>query len=352
MSVSALSAADDVRAAIAAAGGAIPFSAFVQLALYGDHGFYTRATDGGHAGRRGDFLTSPEVGPLFGAVVARFLDAEWQRIGRPDEFTVVDAGAGPGTLARAVLAARPACRDALRYVSVEVSATQRARHPGGIESRAGLPAPGSVEGVVLANELLDNLPFRLVVHDDGWRESYVVDDGRGGFAEALSAPLEPVPAILATAPSLGARAPLQEVAATWVREAQAVVRRGSVVVIDYARATTAELAGLHWRDWLRTYQAQERGRHYLADPGSQDITSDVAIDQLPAPDAVRTQAQFLQRWGIEELVGEGRAGWAAAASRPDLAALTMRSRAREAEALLDPSGLGGFSVIEWRVGSD
>ena len=44
------------------------------------------------AGRRGDFLTSPEVGPLFGAVLARFLDAEWERIGRPDPFTVVDAG--------------------------------------------------------------------------------------------------------------------------------------------------------------------------------------------------------------------------------------------------------------------
>ena len=83
------------------------------------------------AGRRGDFLTSPEVGPLFGAVLARLLDAEWDRLGRPDRFTVVDAGAGPGTLARSVLAAGPRCRDALRYVAVEVGAAQRARHPGG-----------------------------------------------------------------------------------------------------------------------------------------------------------------------------------------------------------------------------
>ena len=76
----------------------------MDLALYGEAGFYMRA-DGGSAGRRGDFITSPEVGPLFGAVLGRYLDAEWERIGRPDPFTVIDAGAGPGTLARTVLAA-------------------------------------------------------------------------------------------------------------------------------------------------------------------------------------------------------------------------------------------------------
>jgi hypothetical protein len=66
---------------------------------------------------------------------------------------------------------------------------------------------------------------------------------------------------------------------------------------------------------------------------------------------VRTQAQFLQRWGIEELVDEGRAAWAAAASAPTVAALAMRSRVREAEALLDPAGLGGFLSLTFRVAS-
>ena len=55
-------------------------------------------------------------------------------------------------------------RAALRYVAVEVSAPQRARHPDGVESRAAMPDE-PIEGVVLANELLDNLPFRLAVHD-------------------------------------------------------------------------------------------------------------------------------------------------------------------------------------------
>jgi SAM-dependent MidA family methyltransferase len=78
------------------------------------------------------------------------------------------------------------------------------------------------------------------------------------------------------------------------------------------------------------------------------------IDQLTyvaEPDGVRTQAQFLQMLGIEELVAEGREVWAANASRPTLDALKMRSRVSEAEALLDPAGLGAFSVLEWRATS-
>jgi len=57
--------------------GPTPFDDYMNEALYGAQGFYTSGT--GRAGRRGDFLTSPEVGPLFGAVVARFLDSEWRR---------------------------------------------------------------------------------------------------------------------------------------------------------------------------------------------------------------------------------------------------------------------------------
>jgi len=72
--------------------GPIRFGEFVEVALYGPSGFFTR---GGGAGRAGqDFVTSPEVGPLFGACVARAIDREWERLGRPDPFVVVEAGAG------------------------------------------------------------------------------------------------------------------------------------------------------------------------------------------------------------------------------------------------------------------
>lgn len=317
-------------------------------ALYGPDGFYMRS-DGGRAGRRGDFLTSPEVGPLFGAVLARHFDAEWHRLGKPSPFTVIDAGAGPGTLARSVLAAGPACARSMRYVAVEISPAQRARHPDGIESVDTLPE-GRFDGVIVANELLDNLPFRLAVFDQGWREAFVVTDRTGGVAERLSAPFDPVPASLGSPARHGARAPLVDRAARWVDDARSRIARGSLIVIDYGVARTAELTRRPWRDWLRTYRDNERGDHYLHDPGSQDITTDLPFDQLPEPDSLRTQAQFLQLHGIEELVEEGRRVWERNAARPDLAAIRMRSRISEAEALLDPSGLGAFLVAQWRIG--
>jgi SAM-dependent MidA family methyltransferase len=340
------SAAEEIRRAVTAAGGAVPFSEFHRLALYGPTGFYTRA-GGGRAGRRGGaFLTSPEVGPLFGAVIARYLDARWDDLDRVEPFTVVDAGAGPGTLARTILAARPRCAAALRYVGVEISADQRALHPPEIESRHDLP-DGPLDGVIVANELLDNLPFRLCVFDGSWREGFVTVTADGDFAEVLTAPLDPTPPVLPASPPHGSRAALYDAAVDWVDRARSLLRGGRVLVFDFARHSTAALALQPWRQWLRTYRDHDRGGHYLADAGDQDITVEVALDQFPEPDSVRAQAQFLQRWGIDELVEEGRRAWTAGAHAPDLHAIAMRSRAVEAEALLDPAGLGAFLAVEW-----
>lgn len=340
------SAADHIARTIESGGGAIPFEAFMNLALYGSEGFYSV---GGRAGRRGDFITSPEVGPLFGAVLARALDAWWIEMGCPDEFNVYDVGAGPGTLARSVLAATPRCLggDRSRYVCVETSPAQWESHPEGVTSLSALPE-ADLRGVVLANELLDNLPFGLLVFDGQWRETWVSCEG-DAFVEVLRQCDKP-PFALPARPNLGARVPWQRMAGTWVGE---VLGRlvGRLVVFDYAVMATSELAARPWRDWLRTYAGQQRGSHYLRDVGGQDITADVCLDQLiemcGEPDAVRSQAQFLRRWGIDELVEEGRRAWDSEASRPGLNAMRMRSRISESEALLDPAGLGGFTVLEW-----
>ncbi len=337
------SASDEVRAAIVAAGGAIRFDEFMGIALYGQHGFYTT---GGQAGRRGDFITSAEVGPLFGAVLARWIDMEWRRLGEPDDFTIVECGAGPGTLARAVLASAPQWRD--HYVTVEVSDHQRQQHPPGVHSLASWPQESPRAGVVVANELLDNLPFRLAVFDGGWREVMVSAGRDEGFVETTIAP-DPAWDWLPSRAAHGVRVPIQDQAADWVRSALRMLRQGSVTIFDYLTATTAELSVRPWREWLRTYSAQGRGGHYLRDPGTQDITAQVCVDQLPLPQVVGLQRDVLRRWGIDELVEEGRQAWIAAASRPDLAAMTMRSRTREAEALLEPGGLGGFGVASWLV---
>ena len=322
----------------------------MSIALYGEHGFYTRPDGVGRAGRRGDFITSPEVGPLFGQLLARHIDNEWRRCGSPTTFTVVDAGAGPGTLARSILAASPECMSALHYVAVEASATQRAMHPDNITSTDVMPQHID-NGIIIANELLDNLPFHLWVFDGGWRRARVAI-GSGGFAEILES--VPPPVCLPSMARHGSRAPEQVGAQQWLRDALRSLNTGSVLVIDYCTPLTAIAAAAPWREWLRTYVGHERGGHYLKNPGSQDITCQVMIDQLThvaEPDGVRTQAQFLQMLGIDGLVAEGREAWTASASRPTLEALKMRSRVSEAEALLDPAGLGSFSVLEWRAAS-
>lgn len=321
------------------------FDEYVERALYHpQRGFYAT---GGRAGRRGDFLTSPEVGPLFGAVLARALDTWWRELGEPDPFTVVDAGAGPGTLARTVRLAEPTCSAALRYVTVERSAAQRAHHPDHVVRLEALPDE-AFTGIIVANELLDNVAFRLFERADaGWCE-VLVDDGAEVLGGAIA---EPPAALVDLDAAVGTRVPVQQAAAAWLSEALAVVERGRVVVIDYAD-TTASLARRPQEEWLRTYRTHERGGAPLDEPGTQDITVEVAVDQLSAvrtPDLDRPQADFLADHGIGALVDEGRRVWAERAQVGDLAAVRARSRITEAEALCDPGGLGGFRVLEWIV---
>ncbi len=150
----------------------------------------------------------------------------------------------------------------------------------------------------------------------------------------------------------GVWVPWQQPARRWLADNLGRIQRGRLLLVDYG-ASTAELAARPEMGWLRTFRGHERGGHPLDDPGSQDITTDVAIDQLqldhPAT-RVRTQAELLRELGVDELVAEGRRIWDERAQAPDVAALRARSRVREAEALTDPDGLGAFVALEWDVG--
>lgn len=386
----------------------------MEAALYDpDGGFFAR---GGGAGREGgDFLTSPEVGSFFGLLVGRALDQWWTELRRPDPYLVVDAGAARGRLAADILRADPACAPALRLVLVERSAAQRAAQselvalepphlaagpsevtdpdepPEPVEgagpvvtSLHDLPA-GSHVGVVIANELADNLPFRLVERavsprspdlsegasrpavspvagaaspSAGWLEVRVGEsrDDAGRFVEVLVTADPDLAAaaddVLDGAPvSPGDRLPIPTGLDAWLADCAGLLRRGFVVLVDYADET----AGLLARGpsgWLRTYRRQQPGGPPLADPGTQDITADVPLPALRRAAArsgftVRaetTQAEWLTVLGAEPLVEEARAVWHAR-SATDLTAVKARSRVHEYDALTDPAGLGAHRVI-------
>ncbi|MCQ3806731.1 MAG: SAM-dependent methyltransferase [Acidimicrobiaceae bacterium] len=339
----------------------MPVSEYVDAALYDEReGFYQA---GGRAGRGGDFLTAPEVGPLFGAVISRAIDAWWRDFGCPQQFCVFEWGAGPGTLARTVIAAEPeALRSgALRWHAIERSAAQRAQHlehPSLVSSATGPGDPARV-GVVLANELLDNLGFDLYEHrGQQWFELRVTEGtGPDEFATVsvpvaeLSPAVEELTALVGVPVPEGVLVARQLAARDWLAQALASLRTGRVVVFDYG-ATTAELAARG--GWLRTHVGHSGGdtNRWLRDPGTCDITVDVATDQLELvrkADSNRSQADFLRAHGIDDLVAEGKRQWQESAHIGDLSALRARSRVLETEALLDPSGLGAFRAMEWLI---
>jgi SAM-dependent MidA family methyltransferase len=179
-------------------------------------------------------------------------------------------------------------------------------------------------------------------------EAFVSQTTSGQFVEVLRTP-DVVPSCLPLNAPLGSRAPIQDAAASWVQNSFLKINHGRLLLFDYCSASTADLALTPWREWLRTYRDQGRGTHYLTEPGSQDITTQVMLDQLPTGFNSSSQADFLKQWGINDLVREGSDYWESMKNAPDVAAMKMRSRSTEAKSLTDSSGLGSFDYVIWTV---
>jgi NADH dehydrogenase [ubiquinone] 1 alpha subcomplex assembly factor 7 len=370
--------------------GPVRFDVFVEEALYGEGGFFAsgRGAGRGIGDTAGDFMTSPEVGPVFGALVAVALDRWWNALEQPDPYLVVEVGAGRGRLAFDVVRAQPRCLHSLRYVLVERSATLRdaqrnllhleppdeALGPfvtsGGSEAPVPVLGSGPVitsldelpgvefEGIVLANELLDNLPFGIACFtESGWTEVRVGLDAAGDFVEVVvpatatdAAALDRV--TVGLSPTVGARLPIPRGIDDWLRRVATTLHRGYVVLLDTMDSTAGTLARGP-ESWLRTYRAQSAGGPPLVDPGSRDLVADVVVEQLrhAAADAgftvltETTQSEWLDALGLAAMVDEGRRLWDERAAVGDLAALEARSAATQAAALTDPNGLGAHRVM-------
>jgi SAM-dependent MidA family methyltransferase len=362
----------------------VPFDSFVDAALYGPGGFFASGHGAGRADA--DFITSPEVGPLFGALVAVAIDRWWDALERPDPYLVVEAGAGRGRLAYDLARAGPRCLPALRYVLVERSAALRGAqrdllrleppdeafgpYVAGPDSPIPVLGSGPVvtslddlpgvefEGVVIANELLDNLPFGIASWSgSGWDEVRVGLDPAGRFIEVV-VPAHPADAAALAGVTAGYtltiadRLPMPRGLADWLRRVATTLRRGYVVLID----TMDTAAGMLTRgpgDWLRTYRGHARSGPALDDPGSRDLVADVVVEQLrhAAADAgfavltETSQSDWLEDLGLARMVDEGRRRWEAGAAVGDLTALEGRSRSSQAAALTDPAGLGAHRVV-------
>ncbi len=345
--------ADRIRALIVAE-GPLPFETFQALCLYDPvDGFFCSGVL--RSSKSGDFLTSPEVSPLFGTTLARFVTDEWERLGRPDRMSVVEVAAGSGSLLRPLLAgvgfdadvwaveASPAARQALETIP-DVTVTS---------SLAEIPGP--LTGVVLANELIDNLPVALAVRTgERWTERFVAF-GDQGF-ELVDAPARPEVTAWAdlyagVAPE-GGMVEVQLAAADWVAATLAQLDRGALLLIDYG--DTAEgLEPRRTQGTLRTYRSHHLGPDPLLAPGETDITVDVNFtallaiaEQSGASVEYHRQDDFLASYGLREELSALRHEELALASGEDaMQRLHVRSVRSEAETLMHPRGLGDFRVL-------
>ncbi|MET1232495.1 MAG: SAM-dependent methyltransferase, partial [Candidatus Limnocylindrales bacterium] len=188
------------------ADGPMTFARYMESVLYDrEHGYYV--TSDGRTTREGDYLTAPELHPIFGASLAAQIEEAWERLDRPGTFTLREEAAGSGALGLAILdrlvAVNSPAAGAIRYLPIETDPTREASvrerlGRAGHGARLADPDPGaSMTGVVVANELLDALPVHrltvrggdlLEVHVD-WQDGWFIEVARAPSTPALAAHL-------------------------------------------------------------------------------------------------------------------------------------------------------------------
>ncbi|AUL41542.1 SAM-dependent methyltransferase [Bordetella parapertussis] len=284
------SVARHLRAAIAAAGGWLPFSQWMSAALYAPGlGYYTAgatklaspADAQGPALPAGDFVTAPELTPLFAATVARQIA---QVLRATDTASVLEFGAGTGALAEGVLRALAGLDCPARYLIVEVSADLRQRQqsrlaPFGDRVQWLDQLPDAFAGCVLGNEVLDAMPATLF----RWSETGVVQergvtvDANGEFAwqdRDADAPL--AQAVAQRMPPLpGYVSEINLQAEAWVRSMGLWLQRGAALLLDYGFPRSEYYHPQRAGGTLMCHLRHHAHADPFAAPGLQDITSHV-----------------------------------------------------------------------------
>jgi SAM-dependent MidA family methyltransferase len=336
--------------------GGIPFRDFMAMALYEPGlGYYT--SERVVLGREGDYLTSPEVSPLFGAMLGRQLREMWETLGRPPAFDLVEAGAGSGVLARDVLSwarrTAPDLFDAARYTIVELSeslaARQRARLTAeGLAGKARWQnaLPGGVAGCIFSNELLDAMPVHRVAVEGGeLREVYVAWDGSRFSEELRDAPPRVAAYFdaLGVRPGEGCRAEVNLDALAWVQEAARSLEHGFLLTIDYGYEADELYAPWRTGGTLLCFYRHNPGTDPYSRIGRQDMTSHIDLTSVRRTGeeaglttlGLVSQSQFLANLGIGEALQPPEGG--------ELEEYFARRRA--VTELLDPAGLGRIRVL-------
>jgi SAM-dependent MidA family methyltransferase len=345
-----------------AATGPITFADYMENALYHPQfGYYTKPA----TPPRRDYFTNVDVSPLFGRLLARQLEEMWHKLGKPKPFTVVEAGAGSGALARSILDFTAAqfrnLYDALEYIAVERSDARRASQHrlfaahtsrGKFTAAADLPTE-IANGVILSNEFFDALPVhRVIGSTDGLRELYV-GHGANGFFEQSGALSNPALGMyferhgITLLPDQQAEVNLK--ACTWIREAGKRLARGFVLTVDYGFEAPELFSDRHMRGTLLAYERHRATERYFRAPGEQDLTSHVDFTAGQRGGLVRTgyttQANFLLAIVHQSLLADLEGA--------DLSEVDQAKARNAFKMLIHPEGMGEtFKVLVQHKGID
>jgi SAM-dependent MidA family methyltransferase len=354
---------DLIRARIAAAGGRITFAEYMDLALYEPrYGYYSAGAVA--LGRGGDFTTSPEVDPAFGACLAEFAARCDAALDHPAAFLLAEHGAGSGRLMvdllNALRAEHPALWARAQPVIVERSPALRARQrealdAAGHAARVTWADRAAGVGLVFSNELLDAFPVRrfLAGPDGALQEIYVTVDATGALTDVLGPPADAAPAAyfdtVGVRPPPGQRTEINLGAPAWLQAVAGDLERGFILTIDYGDSAVRLYSALRPEGTLLCYSNGRVTDNPYTGPGAQDMTAHVDFTMLERAGAAGGLATVALTRQMEFLVGLGLGERIAAlsAARPGgqadfTAALAARARLFR---LIDPDGLGRFHVL-------
>ncbi|MBL8352409.1 MAG: SAM-dependent methyltransferase [Burkholderiaceae bacterium] len=296
-----------VREAIAGQGGWLAFDRFMALALYAPGlGYYAsgRQLFGAMPSTGSDFVTAPEMSPLFGRALAAQVA---QALAASGSTRVMEFGAGSGALAASLLAELGEAVS--EYLIVDLSGTLRQRQQARLAALGSrvrwLDAlPGSFDGVVLGNEVLDAMPVQLLHFDGGqWFERGVALAGeRFVFADRPTALRPPVDAAFVP----GTVTEIHPQAEAFVRTVAGLLTRGVAIFIDYGFPEAEYYLPQRHGGTLMCHRAHRADADPLVEVGAKDITAHVDFTgiALAGQDAglevigYTSQARFLLNCGL------------------------------------------------------
>ncbi len=276
------------------AGGPVSFAWFMEQALYHpNHGYYSSGR--ARIGRAGDYFSNVSVGPLFGRLMATQFAEMWEKLGRPNEFKIVEQGAHEGDLARDVMEAardsNPGFFEILRYAIVEpvpilksrqTEALERFRHK--VEWTESLNETAPFRGVHLSNELTDAMPVHLLKWTGKeWLERHVAekedaftfvdlplsDDELRQRAKIIPLPLPD-----------GYETEINLEALHWIDALAPKLEEGFVVVVDYGLPREEFFAPHRHRGTLQCYANHRVLASPLENIGAADLTAHVEWTSL------------------------------------------------------------------------